>query len=125
MYLATTLFAPINDKYIKHKMLNLQLLSDIKWRLFIRAIWWDNARYGEQEIGHNRWAFAPILGFLLDIDISGLLKINHSDIGIYYRSIIHLENSKLIYFYETSNITYVTKRCRNTTYVYPVNNTVI
>ena len=65
----------------------------------------------------------PILGFLLDFDISGGLKINHSDIGIYYRSIIHLENSKLRYFYETSNIKYVTKRCRNTTYVYPVNNT--
>ena len=65
----------------------------------------------------------PILGFLLAFDISGGFKINHSDIGIYYRSIIHIENSKLIYFYETCNITYVTKRCRNTTYVYPVNNT--
>ena len=65
----------------------------------------------------------PILGFLLDFDISGGFKINHSDISIYYRSIIHLENSKLIYFYETGNITYVAKRCRNTTYVYPVNNT--
>ena len=36
---------------------------------------------------------------------------------------MHLENSKLIYVYETGNITYVTKHCRNTTYVYPVNNT--
>ena len=59
----------------------------------------------------------------LDFDIYGWFKINNSDIDIYYRSIIHLENSKLIYLYETSNITYVTKRCRITTYVYPVNNT--